>query len=66
VTVVRSLLLLFFSSRERQLCTLATEEVNLPSQARVVVCGGGVIGTSVAYHLSLRGWNDVVVLEQGQ
>ncbi|XP_060599081.1 pyruvate dehydrogenase phosphatase regulatory subunit, mitochondrial-like isoform X1 [Ruditapes philippinarum] len=52
--------------RERQLCTLATEEVNLPKQARVVVCGGGVIGTSVAYHLSLRGWNDVVVLEQGQ
>lgn len=40
--------------------------INLPSQARVVVCGGGVIGTSVAYHLALRGWNDVVLLEQGR
>src|SRR5712692_2030394 len=38
----------------------------LPSQARVVVIGGGVIGTSVAYHLTKRGWTDVVLLEQGR
>jgi hypothetical protein len=36
----------------------------LPSQARVVVIGGGVIGTSVAYHLAHAGWNDVVLLER--
>jgi len=30
------------------------------------VAGGGIIGTSVAYHLAERGWNDVVVLEQGR
>ena len=36
----------------------------LPDRARVVVVGGGVIGTSVAYHLAKLGWTDVVVLER--
>ena len=36
----------------------------LPSRARVVVVGGGVIGTSVAYHLADMGWTDVVLLER--
>lgn len=39
---------------------------NLPSYARVVIIGGGVIGTSVAYHLAKLGISDVVLLEQGQ
>jgi glycine cleavage system aminomethyltransferase T/glycine/D-amino acid oxidase-like deaminating enzyme len=38
----------------------------LPERARVVVIGGGVIGTSVAYHLTALGWDDVVLLEQGR
>jgi sarcosine dehydrogenase len=38
----------------------------LPDSARVVVIGGGVIGCSVAYHLTKLGWRDVVLLEQGQ
>ena len=37
----------------------------LPDRARVVIIGGGVIGTSVAYHLTHLGWTDVVLLEQG-
>src|SRR3954466_15405207 len=36
----------------------------LPSRARVVVVGGGIIGTSVAYHLAHLGWKDVVLLER--
>lgn len=36
----------------------------LPESARVVVIGGGVIGTSVAYHLAHMGWKDVVLLER--
>ena len=38
----------------------------LPPRARVVIIGGGVIGTSVAYHLAQLGWTDVLLLEQGQ
>jgi 4-methylaminobutanoate oxidase (formaldehyde-forming) len=36
----------------------------LPDRARVVVVGGGVIGTSVAYHLAHLGVPDVVLLER--
>jgi 4-methylaminobutanoate oxidase (formaldehyde-forming) len=39
---------------------------DLPGRARVVIIGGGVIGSSVAYHLSKLGWNDVVLLERDQ
>ena len=35
-----------------------------PEQARVVIVGGGVIGCSVAYHLTRAGWTDVVLLER--
>src|SRR3989440_2621866 len=38
----------------------------LPDSARAVVIGGGVIGCSVAYHLTKHGWRDVVLLEQGR
>ena len=33
---------------------------------RVVIIGGGVIGTSVAYHLAELGCTDVLLAEQGQ
>ncbi|GFT12966.1 pyruvate dehydrogenase phosphatase regulatory subunit, mitochondrial [Trichonephila clavipes] len=37
----------------------------LPKQSQVVICGGGVVGCSVAYHLARDfGWKDVVLLEQ--
>ena len=39
---------------------------DLPSHARVVIIGGGVIGCSVAYHLTKLGWKDVVLLERKQ
>ena len=39
---------------------------DLPARAQVVVIGGGVIGCSVAYHLTKLGWTDVLLLEQGR
>ncbi len=39
---------------------------SVPSRARVVVIGGGVIGCSVAYHLAHMGCSDVVLLERDQ
>ena len=38
----------------------------LPAHARAVIIGGGVVGCSVAYHLSKLGWTDVVLLERKQ
>ncbi|OAN77137.1 FAD-dependent oxidoreductase [Sulfitobacter sp. EhC04] len=38
----------------------------IPTQARVVIIGGGIIGCSVAYHLTKLGWQDVVLLERKQ
>jgi 4-methylaminobutanoate oxidase (formaldehyde-forming) len=38
----------------------------LPTHAQVVVIGGGIVGTSVAYHLTRRGWRDVVLLERAE
>jgi 4-methylaminobutanoate oxidase (formaldehyde-forming) len=38
----------------------------LPESAQVVIVGGGVIGSSVAYHLTKLGWTDVVLIEQSK
>ena len=40
--------------------------VQLPERASAVIIGGGVIGSSVAYHLVKQGWSDVVLLERNQ
>ncbi|MEO7269657.1 MAG: FAD-dependent oxidoreductase [Knoellia sp.] len=36
----------------------------LPARAQVVIIGGGVIGTSIAYHLAHEGVTDVVLIER--
>ena len=38
----------------------------LPTQARIVIVGGGIAGCSTAYHLSLMGERDVLLLDQGK
>ena len=39
--------------------------MTLPRQARAVVIGCGIVGNSVAYHLTDQGWSDVVLLDKG-
>ena len=38
---------------------------NLPSSARAVVIGSGIVGNSLAYHLARLGWSDIVLLDKG-
>lgn len=38
----------------------------LPTTARVVIIGGGVVGTSALYHLCKAGWTDCVLLEKNE
>lgn len=40
--------------------------MTVPARAQVVVVGGGIVGSSIAYHLTRRDVTDVLVLEQGQ
>jgi 4-methylaminobutanoate oxidase (formaldehyde-forming) len=44
--------------------TRAAARTTVPDRARVVIVGGGVIGTSIAYHLTTLGWRDIVLLER--
>ena len=37
-----------------------------PTTARVVIIGGGVVGTSAIYHLAKAGWSDCVLLEKNE
>jgi len=39
---------------------------SLPSSARVVIVGGGVMGCGIAYHLAHEGWTDIVLLEKAE
>ncbi len=43
---------------------MSTPTASLPARARVVIIGGGVIGTSIAYHLGHLGWSDVLLIER--
>ena len=38
----------------------------LPSHARVVIIGGGVVGCSILFHLAKMGWKEVVLLERAE
>jgi 4-methylaminobutanoate oxidase (formaldehyde-forming) len=47
------------SSRE-----IASNRDKLPTHARAVIVGGGIVGCSVAYHLAKLGWRQIVLLER--
>ena len=41
-------------------------KAELPKKAKAIVIGGGVIGCSIAYHLTRIGWTDTILLERQQ
>ncbi|MDQ3126843.1 MAG: FAD-dependent oxidoreductase [Chloroflexota bacterium] len=38
---------------------------SVPTRARVVIIGAGIVGNSMAYHLARLGWRDIVLVEKG-
>ena len=38
----------------------------MKSDARVIIIGGGIMGTSLLYHLAVEGWKDCLLLEKGE
>jgi glycine cleavage system aminomethyltransferase T/glycine/D-amino acid oxidase-like deaminating enzyme len=42
-----------------------TETSSLPTSARAVVIGAGIVGSSLAYHLAELGWTELVLLDKG-
>ena len=45
----------------------SADDVRIPKKAKVVICGGGVTGASIAYHLAEIGWGpQTIVLDQGK
>lgn len=61
-----------YNKRIRHCSSKSTVETNedvdpLPKEAKVVICGGGVMGGAVAYHLSLLGLgSQTVIVESGR
>ena len=53
-------------SSDQSKSDIKDENSKLPSHTRVVVIGGGVVGCSILYHLTLHGWKDVVLLEKNE
>ncbi|MDD9908385.1 MAG: FAD-dependent oxidoreductase [Ahrensia sp.] len=41
-------------------------KTKLPSQARVVIIGGGAVGVSSLFHLAKAGWTDCVLIEKNE
>ncbi|MCU1400489.1 MAG: FAD-dependent oxidoreductase [Acidimicrobiales bacterium] len=46
--------------------TAPTVATPLPTRAKIVIIGGGILGCSIAYHLTKNGETDVLLLEQHQ
>lgn len=43
-----------------------TKIIDIPKSADVIIVGGGIAGTSIAYHFAKAGWKDVYLLEQNK
>ena len=50
------------SSVNSDLNNTNNDSSTIPSETEVVICGGGVLGAAVAYHLAIAGWGEKTVL----
>jgi hypothetical protein len=51
----------------KQLVTqVAKPNIELPKSTKVIICGGGLIGTSIAYHLTQLGYKDIILLTRNK
>ena len=46
--------------------TTSTTTNKLPKSTKVLICGGGLIGVSVAYHLTQLGYKDIVLVTRNK
>src|SRR5439155_11781189 len=53
------------SDRARQGRRAESEMSSVPTHARVVIIGAGIVGNSMAWHLANLGWRDIVLVEKG-
>ena len=42
-----------------------SSQSSLPSRAKAVVIGGGIVGNSIVYHLARLGWHEIVQIDKG-
>lgn len=54
------------SLRRAVVSRLMSSNSHLPTEAQVVIIGGGIIGNSIAYHLGKMGMKDIVLCEQNK
>jgi len=53
------------NQRTKKCRKYSTDAAVLPKSCKVAICGGGVMGASVAYHLAQLGWGpQTIVIDQ--
>jgi hypothetical protein len=50
----------------KRLATEAKPNIELPKSTKVIICGGGLVGTSIAYHLTQFGYKDIVLVTRNK
>ena len=52
----------FHESKKKGVSSIDSFDDDFPKETQVVICGGGVLGAAVAYHLAIAGWGKQTIL----